>query len=75
MQKHGDFSYMITRDKYKDTLFLISENINDMLYTVMTLVVALLSYVCTAMVMSKTTNGRLLRGFQRVGPLRVDSLQ
>ena len=32
MQKHGDFSYMITRDKYKDTLFLISENINDMLY-------------------------------------------
>ena len=33
MQKHGDFSYMITRDKYKDTLFLISENINDMLYS------------------------------------------
>ena len=71
----GDFNYMISRDKYKDTLFLISENVHDMLYTVMTLVVALLSYVCTAMVMSKTTNGRLLRGFQRVPLLRVDSLQ
>ena len=66
---------MITRDKYKDTLFLISENINDTCCTVMTLVVALLSYVCTAMVMSKTTNGRLLRGFQRVGALGADSLQ
>ena len=71
----GDFNYMISRDKYKDTLFLISENVHDMLYTVMTLVVALLSYICTVMVMSKTTNGRLLRGFQRVGLLRVDSLQ
>ena len=29
----GDFNYMISRDKYKDTLFLISENINDMLYS------------------------------------------
>ena len=74
MQKHGDFSYMITRDKYKDTLFLISENINDMLYSDDS-GGATAQQLCTAMVMSKTTNGRLLRGFQRVGLLRVDSLQ
>ena len=31
--QHGDFNYMISRDKYKDTLFLISENVHDMLYS------------------------------------------
>ena len=32
-KQHGDFNYMLTRDKYKNTLFLISENIKDMLYS------------------------------------------
>ena len=31
--KHGDFSQMILRDKYKNTLFILSENIRDMLYS------------------------------------------
>jgi hypothetical protein len=30
---HGDFSLMINRDKYKNTLFILSENIRDMLYS------------------------------------------
>ena len=30
---HGDFTTMIQRDKYKDTLFIISENLRDMFYS------------------------------------------